>query len=104
MHTIRRECDTTLLEAKALIPAIGRLPGVDGKSKMSKSQGNAIPLSASPGDISDAVKSMFTDPDHLRASDPGKVEGNVAFTYLDAFDEDRTAVATLKAHYRRGGV
>ncbi|HLQ90305.1 MAG TPA: tryptophan--tRNA ligase [Xanthobacteraceae bacterium] len=93
-----------LLEAKALIPAIGRLPGVDGKSKMSKSQGNAIPLSASPGDVSDAVKSMFTDPDHLRASDPGKVEGNVVFTYLDAFDEDRTAVATLKAHYRRGGL
>jgi tryptophanyl-tRNA synthetase len=93
-----------LLEAKALIPAIGRLPGVDGKSKMSKSQGNAIPLSASPSEISDAVRSMFTDPDHLRASDPGKVEGNVVFTYLDAFDEDRTEVEALKARYRRGGL
>lgn len=93
-----------LVEAKALIPAIGRLPGVDGKSKMSKSQGNAIPLSASPSEISDAVRSMFTDPNHLRASDPGKVEGNVVFTYLDAFDEDRTAVEALKAHYRGGGL
>jgi len=93
-----------LMEAKALIPAIGRLPGVDGKSKMSKSQGNAIPLSASPSEISDAVRRMFTDPNHLRASDPGKVEGNVVFTYLDAFDEDRTAVEALKAHYRGGGL
>jgi tryptophanyl-tRNA synthetase len=93
-----------LVEAKALIPAIGRLPGVDGKSKMSKSQGNAIPLSASPSEISDAVRSMFTDSNHLRASDPGKVEGNVVFTYLDAFDEDRTAVEALKAHYRGGGL
>jgi tryptophanyl-tRNA synthetase len=93
-----------LMEAKALIPAIGRLPGMDGKSKMSKSQGNAIPLSASPSEISDAVRSMFTDPNHLRASDPGKVEGNVVFTYLDAFDEDRTAVEALKAHYRGGGL
>jgi tryptophanyl-tRNA synthetase len=93
-----------LVEAKALIPAIGRLPGVDGKSKMSKSQGNAIPLSASPSEISDAVRSMFTDPNHLRASDPGKIEGNVVFTYLDAFDEDRTGVEALKAHYRGGGL
>ncbi len=91
-----------LLEAQALIPNVGRLPGVDGKSKMSKSQGNAIPLSASPDEITEAVKRMFTDPDHLRASDPGKVEGNVVFTYLDAFDEDR--VAALKEQYRLGGL
>jgi tryptophanyl-tRNA synthetase len=71
---------------------------------MSKSQGNAIPLSASPEEISAAVKRMYTDPNHLKASDPGTVEGNVVFTYLDAFDEDRQAVEDLKAHYRRGGL
>jgi tryptophanyl-tRNA synthetase len=95
---------SVLAEARALIPPVGRLPGVDGKSKMSKSQGNAIPLSASPDAISDAVRRMFTDPNHLRATDPGKVEGNVVFTHLDAFDEDRTALEALKAHYRRGGL
>ncbi len=93
-----------LREAQALIPPVGRLPGVDGKSKMSKSQGNTIPLSAAPEDISAAVRQMFTDPQHLRASDPGTVEGNVVFTYLDAFDEDRTQLEALKAHYRRGGL
>ena len=92
------------VEAQALIPRVGRLPGIDGKSKMSKSQGNAIPLSASPDQISEAIKRMFTDPNHLRAADPGEVEGNVVFTYLDAFDEDRAAVAALKEHYRRGGL
>jgi tryptophanyl-tRNA synthetase len=93
-----------LPEAKALIPPVGRLPGVDGRAKMSKSQGNAIPLSASPEEISAAVRRMYTDPNHLKASDPGTVEGNVVFTYLDAFDEDRQAVEDLKAHYRRGGL
>ncbi len=93
-----------LLEAQALIPNVGRLPGVDGKSKMSKSQGNAVPLSASPDEINEAVKRMFTDPNHLRTSDPGKVEGNVVFTYLDAFDEDQAAVAALKERYRCGGL
>ncbi len=78
-----------LPEAEAMIPIVGRLPGVDGKAKMSKSQGNAIPLSASSDDIRQAVRRMYTDPDHLRATDPGKVEGNVVFTYLDAFAEDR---------------
>ncbi len=93
-----------LKEATALIPEIGRLPGIDGKAKMSKSQGNAIPLSATPGEISAAVHRMYTDPDHLRASDPGRVEGNVVFTYLDAFDEDPETVTDLKAAYRRGGL
>lgn len=93
-----------LFEAQALIPEVGRLPGVDGRAKMSKSQGNAIPLSASDGEIALAVRMMYTDPDHLRARDPGRVEGNVVFTYLDAFDADRAAVAELKAHYRRGGL
>jgi len=93
-----------LPEAQAVIPRAGRLPGIDGRSKMSKSAGNAIALSASPGDISAAVRAMFTDPDHLRVTDPGRVEGNVVFTYLDAFDDDHQAVEELKARYRRGGL
>jgi tryptophanyl-tRNA synthetase len=93
-----------LVEAEAVIPRIGRLPGIDGKSKMSKSQGNAISLSASSDEIRQAVHRMYTDPGHLRASDPGTVEGNVVFTYLDAFDEDESAVAELKEQYRRGGL
>lgn len=86
---------SVLPEARALMPLIGRLPGVDGRAKMSKSQGNAVPLSASDDEIAAAVQRMYTDPDHLRASDPGRVEGNVVFTYLDAFDPDREAVAQL---------
>lgn len=93
-----------LPEARALIPRVGRLPGVDGRSKMSKSQDNAIPLSAGDDEIEDAVRRMYTDPGHLRASEPGRVEGNVVFTYLDAFDEDREAVADLKARYQGGGL
>ncbi|OKO81328.1 tryptophanyl-tRNA synthetase [Bradyrhizobium sp. NAS96.2] len=93
-----------LPEAVAIIPRAGRLPGVDGRAKMSKSAGNAIALSASPDDISAAVRAMFTDPDHLRVADPGKVEGNVVFTYLDAFDDDHDAVEELKARYRHGGL
>jgi tryptophanyl-tRNA synthetase len=105
VRRINRQVGRDLLpEARALIPAVGRLPGVDGKAKMSKSQGNAIPLSASDTDIAAAVHRMYTDPNHLRVSDPGCVEGNVVFTYLDAFDEDRAAIAELKAHYRRGGL
>jgi tryptophanyl-tRNA synthetase len=105
VRRLNRQIGHALLpEAKALIPSTGRLPGVDGKAKMSKSQGNAIPLSASAAEIEAAVQRMYTDPDHLRVSDPGRVEGNVVFTYLDAFDPDTDAVAELKAHYRRGGL
>ncbi len=93
-----------LPEAEAVIPTAGRLPGLDGKAKMSKSLGNAIPLSADPDAISAAVRAMFTDPGHLRAADPGRVEGNVVFAYLDAFDPDRQTVEDLKAQYRRGGL
>ncbi|WP_284736051.1 tryptophan--tRNA ligase [Dongia deserti] len=95
---------SVLVEAEAVIPRVGRLPGIDGKAKMSKSQGNAILLSAGPQDIRQAVRQMYTDPNHLRASDPGTIEGNVVFTYLDAFDEDEAAIAALKAQYRRGGL
>jgi tryptophanyl-tRNA synthetase len=105
VRRINRQAGRDILpEARALIPAMGRLPGVDGKAKMSKSQGNAIPLSASPDEIRAAVQRMYTDPHHLRVSDPGTVEGNVVFTYLDAFEQDSAAVEELKAHYRRGGL
>ncbi|WP_442970279.1 tryptophan--tRNA ligase [Roseovarius sp. CH_XMU1461] len=95
---------TVLPEAQAIIPKAGRLPGIDGKAKMSKSGGNAIPLSASPDDIRAAVKAMFTDPNHLRIEDPGRVEGNVVFAYLDAFDPDQDELAQLKRQYERGGL
>lgn len=105
VRRLNRQTGRSLLpEAQALVPTVGRLPGVDGRSKMSKSQGNAILLSASDAEIAAAVARMYTDPGHLRASDPGRVEGNVVFTYLDAFDADGEEVADLKDRYRRGGL
>jgi tryptophanyl-tRNA synthetase len=105
VRRLNRQTGRQLLpEAQALIPSVGRLPGIDGKAKMSKSQGNAIPLSASQDEIREAVRQMYTDPNHLRASDPGRVEGNVVFTYLDAFASDTAEVEDLKARYRRGGL
>lgn len=94
-----------LVEARAVVPTEGaRLPGIDGKAKMSKSLGNALPLSASPDEIRQAVKMMYTDAQHLRVTDPGQIEGNVVFTYLDAFEADTALVADLKARYRHGGL
>jgi len=93
-----------LVEAKALVPEIGRLPGIDGKAKMSKSLGNTINLGATADEIRAAVKQVYTDPLHLRVQDPGHLEGNVAFLYLDAFDLDRDGLAEMKAHYVRGGL
>lgn len=105
VRRINRQCGEDLLpEAVAMLSSVTRLPGIDGRAKMSKSAGNAISLSASPEEISAAVRGMFTDPDHLRVSDPGRVEGNIVFTYLDAFDEFPEEVEALKAHYRRGGL
>ncbi|MGE8126695.1 tryptophan--tRNA ligase [Methylobacterium sp. NPDC080182] len=105
VRRLNRQVGHTLLpEARALIPESGRLAGVDGRAKMSKSQGNALALSATDDAIRAAVRRMYTDPDHLRVTDPGRVEGNVVFTYLDAFDPDRDTVHELKAHYRRGGL
>jgi tryptophanyl-tRNA synthetase len=92
-----------LPECRGLLSSTPRLPGVDGR-KASKSLGNAIALGAHPDEIRAAVRAMYTDPGHLRASDPGRVEGNVVFAYLNAFDPDRAAVAELEAHYRRGGL
>jgi tryptophanyl-tRNA synthetase len=93
-------CDL-LVEVSALVPAVGRLPGVDGRAKLGKSAGNAIPRAATPEAISRAVKRMYTAPEHRRAADPGRIEGNVMFIYLDAFDKDHAAVEVLKAHHRR---
>ncbi|MEP3676014.1 tryptophan--tRNA ligase [Sulfitobacter sp.] len=108
-NEIVRRINTTanqkvLPEAVAVIPKAGRLPGIDGKAKMSKSGGNGIPLSASPDAISAAVKAMFTDPNHLRVEDPGQIEGNVVFAYLDAFDQDKTVVGEMKVQYQQGGL
>jgi len=93
-----------LVEAKALIPKVSRLPGTDGKAKMSKSLGNCIFLGDSADAVAKKVKGMYTDPGHLRVEDPGKVEGNPVFTYLDAFDTDHEGLEAMKAHYQRGGL
>lgn len=102
---INRQCNKDFLpEVTALIPTIGRLPSLDGKSKMSKSLGNTITLFSTPDEIKRAVNLMFTDPEHIRVCDPGKVEGNVVFTYLDAFDSNKEELEILKGHYRQGGL
>lgn len=93
-----------LVECKEILSATSRLPGIDGKAKMSKSLGNAIQLRATPAEIKKAVNVMYTDPNHLRVEDPGQVEGNVVFTFLDAFDSNKEEVEELKAHYCRGGL
>ncbi|ELR67920.1 Tryptophanyl-tRNA synthetase [Photobacterium marinum] len=93
-----------LKECKPLLSPVSRLPSTDGKNKMSKSMGNAILLSATEREIKQAVRAMYTDPGHLQIEDPGKVEGNVVFTYLDAFYPDKVYVEELKAQYRAGGL
>lgn len=105
VRRLNRQIGRELLpECKALLSNMSRLPGFDGKAKMSKSLGNTIVLDASDKDIKKAVNAMYTDPNHLRIEDPGQVEGNVVFTYLDAFDTNKEELEELKAHYRRGGL
>ena len=116
VHKFNSVYAPVLVEPKALIPenaACQRLPGIDGKAKMSKSLGNCIYLSDEPEDIKKKVMSMYTDPDHVRVEDPGKIEGNTVFTYLDAFSTeehfakflpDYANLDELKAHYQRGGL
>lgn len=94
--------EPTLVPCQAMLSAVSRLPGIDGNAKMSKSLGNTLTLGASADEISKAVHAMYTDPNHLRVSDPGQIEGNVVFTYLDAFHPDATQVAAMKEHYQRG--
>ncbi|MDR2158252.1 MAG: tryptophan--tRNA ligase [Holosporaceae bacterium] len=93
-----------LKEAKPHLSNVGRLVGIDGKAKAGKSLNNAIFLNDSPEIIKQKVYSMFTDPDHLKATDPGKIEGNVVFAYLDAFHEDKEEVSSLKKQYVKGGL
>ncbi len=104
VRRVNRLADADVLpECDALLSSTPRLPGVDGR-KASKSAGNAIPLGATSDEIAAAVHAMYTDPGHVRASDPGRVEGNVVFAYLDAFDPNTVAVAELKARYQLGGL
>lgn len=96
-----------LVEPEAMLPPAGlsrRLPGIDGNAKMSKSLNNGIYLSDDEQTLHDKVFSMYTDPDHIHVSDPGKVEGNVVFEYLDVFAPDQTAVDDLKRQYQAGGL
>ena len=105
VHKMNSLTTTPILQhCKALLSDVSRLPGIDGNAKMSKSLGNTLTLSASEEEIHRAVSTMYTDPNHLRVADPGQVEGNVVFTYLDAFHADKAFVAEMKAHYRRGGL
>ena len=95
-----------LVEPEAIIPkdTCGRLPGTDGKAKMSKSIGNCIYLSDDADTIKKKVMSMYTDPNHIRVEDPGQIEGNTVFTYLDVFAKDKEKVQEMKEHYQRGGL
>ena len=116
VHKFNAVYGPTLVEPEILLPqnaACMRLPGTDGKAKMSKSLGNCIYLSDSAEEVRKKVMGMYTDPDHLRVEDPGKVEGNTVFTYLDAFSRpehfakylpEYSSLEELKAHYRRGGL
>ena len=116
VHKFNSVYGETLVEPKILLPdneACLRLPGIDGKAKMSKSLGNCIYLAEDPKDIKKKVMSMFTDPNHIRIEDPGSLEGNTVFTYLDAFCNDQhfeeylpdyKNLDEVKEHYSRGGL
>ena len=116
VHKFNSVYGETLTEPKIVLPsnqACLRLPGIDGKANMSKSLGNCIYLSDESEDIRTKIMSMFTDPNHIRVQDPGKVEGNPVFIYLDAFCRpehfeeflpDYNNLDELKAHYQRGGL
>ena len=116
VHKFNAVYGETLVEPEILLPdnaACLRLPGTDGKAKMSKSLNNCIYLSDTADEVKKKVMGMYTDPDHLRVEDPGKTEGNTVFTYLDAFSRpehfakylpEYSSLEELKAHYRRGGL
>ena len=105
-HTYKTNC---LVEPEGIYPkneAAGRLPGLDGNAKMSKSLGNGIFLSDDADTVRKKVMSMYTDPNHIRVEDPGQIEGNMVFHYLDIFGrkEDQTDIAAMKEHYQSGGL
>ena len=93
-----------LLEAEAMVGKVGRLVGIDGKAKASKSLNTAIFMSDSSEILKQKIYSMYTDPNHIKVSDPGKVDGNVVFAYLDAFYENKAELDELKAKYKKGGL
>lgn len=95
-----------LVEPEGYFPpkGMGRIPGLDGNAKMSKSLNNAIYLADDADTIQKKVMSMYTDPQHIRVEDPGHIEGNTVFTYLDIFDPDKKKVQELKDHYQAGGL
>ena len=104
VRRVNRLADAGILpQCRAMLSSTPRLPGIDGR-KASKSLGNAIPLGASASEISRLVHAMYTDPGHVRASDPGRVDGNVVFDYLHAFDPDSVGVAELERQYAHGGL
>ena len=116
VHKFNMVYGETLVEPEILLPdnkACLRLPGIDGKAKMSKSLGNCIYLADTEEEVRKKIMSMFTDPNHLRVEDPGQVDGNPVFIYLDAFCKpehfaeylpDYACLDELKDHYRRGGL
>jgi tryptophanyl-tRNA synthetase len=114
-YPVSQAADITAFKARYVPVGEDQLPMIEQTNELvrsfnryygevSKSLGNALPLSADPDEIHRAVERMYTDPGHVRVSDPGKVEGNVVFTYLEAFEENTARVDELKAHYRRGGL
>ncbi|WP_265457330.1 tryptophan--tRNA ligase [Enterococcus sp. HY326] len=106
VHSFNNTYGEVLVEPKAVLPPknMGRLPGIDGNGKMSKSLGNGIYLADTADVVQKKVMSMYTDPNHIHVEDPGQVEGNMVFTYLDVFGQDKEKIAELKEHYRRGGL
>lgn len=107
VRTFNRVYNTDILvEPNGYFPpkGQGRLPGLDGNAKMSKSLGNAIYLADDAKTVQKKVMSMYTDPNHIHVEDPGKIEGNTVFTYLDVFDPDKDKVAELKEEYQKGGL
>lgn len=106
VQSFNRTYGDVLVEPKGLFPekGLGRLPGIDGNGKMSKSLGNGIYLADSAEVVAKKVMSMYTDPNHIHVEDPGQIEGNMVFTYLDVFGTDKEKIAELKEHYQRGGL
>ncbi|KAF1301155.1 MULTISPECIES: tryptophan--tRNA ligase [Enterococcus] len=106
VHSFNSTYREVLVEPKAVLPpkGMGRLPGIDGNGKMSKSLGNGIYLADPAEVVQKKVMSMYTDPNHIHVEDPGQVEGNMVFTYLDVFGKDKAYIEELKNHYRQGGL
>lgn len=106
VHSFNNTYSEVLVEPKAVLPpkGMGRLAGIDGNGKMSKSLGNGIYIADSADVVAKKVMSMYTDPNHIHVTDPGQVEGNMVFTYLDVFGTDKEKIQELKEHYRAGGL